>query len=141
MLAQAHQQMQALGGELQKLQFERAAKVQEGQNRLQEVAAKFQADMALEDKKLQAQLAVAEINTKAQRLDERLAFVEEFAKQLHSQAHDVAMAAQQHQQQQALAAQQAQHQADATDQQAANQSVQSAQDAAQAQAQTQEAAQ
>lgn len=133
MLAQAQQQMQALGGELQKLQFERAAKMQEGQNRLQEVAAKFQADMALEDKKLQAQLAVAEINTKAQRLDERLAFVEEFAKQLHSQAHDAAMSAQEHAQALAQGQQQAQNQAQLTDQQAGHQSAQSAQDAAQQQ--------
>jgi len=135
MAAQAQQQMQLMGIELQKLQFERQAKVAEHQGKMQQIQLQAQADMALEDKKLQAQLAVAEINTKAQRLDERLAFVEEFAKQMHSQAHDVAMAAQQHSQAQQLTAQQAAHQSDATDQQAQNQSAQSAQDAAQSQAQ------
>jgi hypothetical protein len=134
MAAQAHQQMQLMGTELQKLQFERQAKVAEHQGKMQQIQLQAQADMALEDKKLQAQLAVAEINTKAQRLDERLAFVEEFAQQMHQQAHEAALSAQEHQQSLAQGAQQAQHQSALADQGAVNQSAQSAQDAAQSQA-------
>jgi len=132
-VAQAQQQAQMAGAELQKLQFEKQAKITEHQGKMQQIQLQAQADMALEDKKLQAQLAVAEINTKAQRLDERLAFVEEFAQQMHAQAHDVAMAAQQHQQALQASQQQAAQQSQLAAQGAAHQSDQSAQDAAQSQ--------
>jgi len=135
MAAQAQQQMQLMGQELQKLQFERQAKTAEHQGKMQQIQLQAQADMALEKMKLENQLTVAEIGTKAQNIQERMAFVEDMVKQLHGQAHDVAMSAHEHQQAQALAAQQAAHQSDATDQQAQNQSAQSAQDAAQSQAQ------
>lgn len=89
--------------QIQKLTFEKQAKVVEMQGRLQEIAAKSQADMALEDKKLLAQITVAEINTKAQILSEREAALNDLEAQFHEQAHEQGMAAmqQQHAQQQA----------------------------------------
>ena len=76
--------------------------------------------MKLEEMKIQAQLAQAEVTTKAQNVSERLAFVEEFIKQQHGQAHEAAMQAQDHAHEHSIA-----------DKQAANASAQSAQDAAQ----------
>jgi hypothetical protein len=87
--------------------------------------------LALEDKKLLTQIAVAEIETKAQILSEREAAVNALESQLHDQAHGLALAQQQHANAQQIAQMQAQ-----------NQSAQSAQDAAQqqdAQAQQQQA--
>lgn len=132
-VAQAQQQAQLAGAELQKLQFEKQAKVVEHQGKLQQIQLQSQSDMALEKLKLENQLTVAEISTKAQNMQERMAFVEDMVKQLHGQAHDAAMAAHEHAQAQQLAAQQAQHQSELTDQSAQNQSAQSAQDAAQQQ--------
>lgn len=134
-VAQAQGQMQQMGAELQKLQFERQAKTAEHEGKMQQIQLQSQADMALEDKKLEAQITVAEISTKSQNMQERLQFVEDMVKQLHSQAHDVAMAAQQHQQALQQGAQQAANQSALADQGADNQSAQSAQDAAQSQAQ------
>jgi hypothetical protein len=56
---------------------------------------------------IQAKLAVAEIETKAQNISERLAFVEEFMKQQHAQAHDAGMQTQDHAHEMALVQQQA----------------------------------
>ena len=116
--------------ELGKLQFERQAKVVEHQGRMEEIAAKAQADMALEDKKLLTSITIAEINTKAQNEADREADRRELEAQFHDQAHDVAMQAQSAQQAQQMAVQQAQQQ-----------SQQSAQDAAQSQAQQEAQAQ
>ena len=55
---------------------------------------------------IQAKLAIAEIETKAQNVSERLAFVEEFIQQQHSQAHEAGMQAQDHAHERALAQQQ-----------------------------------
>ena len=49
---------------------------------------------------------MAEIETNAQNVSERLAFVEEFIKQQHAQAHDAGMQAQDHAHQRGLAQQQ-----------------------------------
>ena len=144
-IAQAHQQMQMLQVELQKLNMEKQAKTWEHHGKMQQIQAQSQADMALEDKKLLTQIAVAEINTKAQITSDREADRNELIAQFHDQAHDVASQAmgQQHQQamaqQQAAAAQaqqaqQGQQQSSLAAQQAGHQSVQSAQDAAQSQA-------
>jgi hypothetical protein len=89
--------------------------------------------MALEKMKLENALAIAEVETKAQNINERVSAVEDMMKQFHAQAHDVAMAAQQHAQAQQMSAQQAQQQSQLADQGAQNQSAQSAQDAAQGQ--------
>lgn len=128
---QAQQQLQQLSQEAQtlhayceqlkvenaKLGFEKQAKVVEQQGKMQQIAAQSQADMALEDKKLLTQIAVAEISTKAQNAADREADRAALVAQLHEQAHDAAMAdheaelasqaaAQQHSQQQDLQAQQ-----------------------------------
>jgi len=123
-VAQAHQQIQAMQGELAKLTMEKQAKHLEHMGKMEEIAAKAQADMALEDKKLLTAITVAEINTKAQNAADREADRRALEAQFHDQAHDVAMQAQQQQ-----AAQQMQQQ------QAAAQSQQSSQDAAQQQEQ------
>lgn len=130
-LAQAQQQTQMMQAELGKLTLEKHAKVVEHQGKMMEIQAKLQADLALEDKKLLTQIAVAEIETKAQILSEREAAVNALESQLHDQAHGLALAQQQHANAQQIAQMQAQ-----------NQSAQSAQDAAQqqdAQAQQQQA--
>jgi len=134
-VAQMQQATQELSQENQQLKFEKQAKIVELQGKIEQIKLQHASDMALEDKKLEAQITVAEINTKAQSLQERMAFVEDMVKQLHGQAHDVALQAHDQQHQQNLAAQQHQQALEQGDQQAANQSMQSAQDAAQAQAQ------
>ena len=133
-IAQAQQQMQQMQGEMQKLMFEKQGKVVEHQGKMQQIQAQNQADLVLEKMKLENALAIAEVETKAQSTQERMAAVEDMMRQFHDQAHDVAMQAQQHQHAQQLAAQQAQQQAALADQGAQNQSAQSAQDAAQSQA-------
>jgi hypothetical protein len=97
-ISQLQQQGQALNAHAQilekqlgQLQYEKQAKVVELQGRLQEIAAKHQADMELEDKKLLAQLAVAEISTKAQIATERQGAVNDLEAQLHEQAHELAL--------------------------------------------------
>ena len=110
--ALAQQQQAAMAemqGQFQLLLLEKQGKVIDNEYALK-----------LEDMKIQAQLAVAEISTKAQNVSERLAFVEEFIKQQHAQAHDAGMQAQDHAHERGLAQQQAEAQ-----------SKQSAQDAAQ----------
>jgi hypothetical protein len=124
-IAQAHQQIQAMQGELQKFAMERDAKVLEHHGKLQQIAAQSQADMALEDKKLLAQITIAEISTKAQNAADRRALEAQF----HDQAHESAMAAQGAVQGQVAAQQQQQ----ATSQQSAQDAQQSQDAAAQAQ--------
>lgn len=91
MIAQLHQQIQqltALGQQQQQqimaLEFEKKAGV-----------VKNQGEFAIAKLKIEAGLAEAEINTKAQSIEQRLQFVEDMWRQLHGQAHDSAMAAQQ----------------------------------------------
>jgi hypothetical protein len=122
---------------------EKQAKIVEQQGKLAQIAAQSQADMALEDKKLLAQLTIAEINTKAQNAADRESDRTALEAQFHDQAHDVAMQAQGAQQQQQIQAQQAQNAQAMQSQQAETQSQQSAQDAQQsqdAQAQQQQSA-
>jgi hypothetical protein len=130
MIAKLQQELQAINAAaqqheatIQQMTAEKQAKVVEQQGKLAQIAAKSQADMALEDKKLFAQLTIAEVNTKAQNKADREEDRRALEAQFHDQAHDVAMAAQGHQQAQDMQAQQA----DA-------QSQQSAQDAQQSQA-------
>lgn len=93
------------------LQFEKQAKVAETQGRLAQIEAQHQADMDLEDKKLLTQITVAEIETKAQAQNERIAALEDLMKQIHQQSHQAGMAAMQQAQQQQMAQQQQQAQA------------------------------
>jgi len=111
-LQQAHMMGQGLYQKVQELEFDRKAGVVKAQN-----------DYALEKLKIEAQVTTAEINTKAQQLDERVTFVHDLVKQLIGQRHELGMGAAEAQQEQQMAQQQAQAQ-----------SAQSAQDAGQQQA-------
>ncbi len=95
-IAQAHQLIQGLQAELQKLQLDKAGHVIQGQF-----------EMAIEKMRIEADIAKAEIATKAQNMEERMQFVEDAWKQLHGQAHDAGLQAdaQQHQAAQATQAQ------------------------------------
>jgi hypothetical protein len=105
--------------ELQKLMMERQGKVLEHQGKMQQIAAQHQADLELEDKKLLAQITVAEISTKAQSARERQQSYDEMQSQFHDQAHDVAMQWQQAAHQQRMQQQAAQQQQETPQQQAA----------------------
>ena len=101
-MQQQHQQMQALNAacqhyeqQIKQLEFEKQAKVVEQQGKLQQIQAQAEADMALEDKKLFAQVTIAEITAKAQIVSDRESDRSELLSQLHGQAHESAMAAQQ----------------------------------------------
>jgi hypothetical protein len=96
MLAQAQGELQQAMAEIQQLKLEKLGKVTE-----------FQGRMALADKQQETQMLVAEINTKAQSLSERMTAFEDMMSQWHDQAHELAM---QGQQQQATMAQQQQAQ-------------------------------
>lgn len=124
---------QTLEKQLGQLQFEKTAKTVEHQGKMQEIAAKARADMALEDKKLFTAVTIAEINTNAQIVSDRESDRNALVAQFHEQAHDVAMAHVGAQQAQQAAEQQAGHQQDLQAQSADAQSQQSAQDAAQQQ--------
>jgi hypothetical protein len=98
MQAQLQQQQAAMAemqGQFQRLLLEKQGKVIDNEYALK-----------LKEMDIQAKLAVAEIETKAQKLSERLAFVEEFMKQQHAQAHAAGMQAQDHAHERALAQQQ-----------------------------------
>lgn len=106
MMQQAQQHNQALNaacqhyeGVIRQLQFEKQAKVLDNQAKL---------DMHKLD--IEADIAKAEITTKAQSLGERREFVEDIVKQIMSQSHESA-----------LMAQQAAHSQDASQQQFAQQ--------------------
>ena len=132
-IAQITPQAQQAHAIAEQLTMEKHGKMWETQGKLKEIEAKSQADMALEKLKLENSLAMAEVNTKAQIPLQRQAFVEDLWQQFHGQAHDVAMAAQQHQHALQQGAQQAQNQQDLQQQGAQAQSAQSAQDALQQQ--------
>jgi hypothetical protein len=95
-LQQSGLAIQALQAELQKLQAEKQGKVVDNEYRL-----------SMEKMKIDAQLAIAEVNTKAQLLSERAAFVEDLWKQLHSQAHEAGLQTAEHGHEQEMGAQQA----------------------------------
>ena len=133
-VAQAHQQMAGMQQELSKLTMERDAKAVEHQGKLQQIALQSQADLKLEDKKLEVQLAIAEVNTKAQNASERQEFVGDMWKQFHDQAHDIASQAADQAHQRAMSQIQAQQAQAQQGQQLQGQSALSAQNAAQTQA-------
>lgn len=136
-IAQAQQHAQQATEIAQQLSQEKQGKVWETQGKLKEIEAKHQADMELEDKKLLSQVTVAEIQTKAQNVNERMKALEDLMSQLHSQAHETALAAQQAAHAQAAQQQAAQNQSAQSAQDAGQGSAQSAQDAEQAQAASQ----
>lgn len=112
-LQQAHTALNAYAQQLeqkiQQLQAERQGKVVDNEYRLQ-----------LEQMKIEADIAKAEIMTKAQSIEERIKFVEDAFSQLHGQAHDAGLQAQEH----AHAAQQSAQQIEAQQQQAEQQAEQ-----------------
>lgn len=127
-IQQAQQQLQALNAHsqqleqaLQELQQEKAAKVVDNEYR-----------MRIEELKIQADLAKAEITTKAQVASERMALLEETVRQLQQMAHEAGMQAQDQA-----------HQRDMTERQAAITSQQAEQErqAAQEQAESEPAEQ
>lgn len=141
-LQQAHQVIQLGQQHIQQLEKEREAKVIEQQGKLQ--VAKLQEQTAQSKAELDAyvKIAVAEISTKAQNQQVRATLESKELQTLHTSAHEVALAAQEHahtmQQTQAQAANQAalaeqghQQTLEQGDQAAANQSALAAQQAEQ----------
>jgi len=86
-MAQMQQQLTQAQQENQQLQQEKAAKMWEMQGKLK-----------IEQIHSDTQRAVAEINTKAQNLSERMAALEQLASDFHERAHETALSAQEHQQ-------------------------------------------
>lgn len=86
-LGQLHQQLQQTQAALVQLNQEKAAKMWEMDGKLQ--IEKIHSD---------TQKAVAEINTKAQALGERLKALEDLQADFHQMAHETALSAQEHQQ-------------------------------------------
>ena len=107
---QMHQQMGEMQATLQKLMLEREGKVIQMQGEAQKQALQHQFDMTEADKDRLVKLAVAEIETKAQVQSERTEDITELNAQFHEQAHETAMAAMQHGQNQEMAQQQADQQ-------------------------------
>lgn len=154
-LQQAQGQVQQMGlliqqlqAELQKLQIEKQGKVVEGEYKMQTERLRAQSHLIVEKLKADAQLAAAEIDTKAQSLSERTAAIEQLFQQAHEQlddasarmsdqAHERNLAAQQHQQDM-VQAQQAHEHAMAQAQQAGAISMQQAAQQAANEPQTQE---
>lgn len=103
MVMQAQAQLQQAMAEVQQLKLEKLGKVIDNQGK-----------MALADKQQETQMLVAEITTRAQNINERMAAFQDMMAQWHDQAHELAMQHQtaalsmQAQQQQAQLATQAQ---------------------------------
>ena len=131
-IAQLQGQLQQAMAEVQQLRLEKLGKVVEIQGKSHLADKEAATKMAEADKDRETKLAVAEITTKAQSISERVAAVEDLMAQFHNQAHELAMAMQQHQNAQQMAAQQAatQSQAQASDQ--AHQQTMAAQEPAEA---------
>lgn len=118
LIQQLQQQLQALhtalgqaGVKINDLEFDKKAGI-----------TKNAGDMALQRLKIEGEVAVAEIQTKAQSEAERAEFVRDIVKQTMDQAHEAAMAEQGADQQSQLQEQQGQQQSDLTAQQGQQQS-------------------
>lgn len=88
-VAQAQQQVQMMQGEIAKLTQERDAKVLDHQAKMQQIQLQHQSDMDLEDKKLEVEIAKAEISTKAQNEQERQIFLQDIEKMLLKHRSDM----------------------------------------------------
>ena len=127
-LSQQHQQLtQALEHSNQIIQTKQV----EQQGKTQIEMAKGQNDLTIEKMKIDAQIAIAEINTKAQSAVERAQMFKDIWTELHGSAHELGMQATQNAHEQGMAAQQqgADAQSQASDQAADSQSQASAQNA------------
>lgn len=135
-MSQAQQEMQAMHAYAQQKERE----VAELKQKLDAHVVDNEYRLKIEQMKIEAQLAMAEVNTKAQNLEERLKFVEDMWRQLHQQQAEQAAqrADQQHQAQ--MAAMQQEHAVRLQQQQAQAAQDQQAQ-AAQLQAQQPEQSQ
>lgn len=108
---QAQQAVSALQQQIEALNAyakEKEAELAELQRKLDAQVVNNEYRRDIEQMKIEADLAKAEITTKAQNLSERMAFVEDLIKQLNVQRHQADMQAAQHE---AAAQQQAQQQA------------------------------
>lgn len=117
-IAQNQAQMQQMQQQLVELTQEKQGKVVENQGKLaieKEVTAREQlkiaANMDQVSEESRVKIAVAEITTKAQRLDERLAALEKLMMQMHGQAHELALQKDQQAHEQTMGQQQADQQA------------------------------
>jgi hypothetical protein len=133
-MAQMQQQLQEVMPQLQKLLLERQGKVIEMQGKAHLAMLDHVAAMQEADKDRETKIAVAEIGTKAQIASERSEAVDDMFSQFHGQAHEAALSAQEHAQQQQLAQQQAAAQQAQQAQAGQQQSAQSAQEFEQQQA-------
>lgn len=95
-IQQAQAQIQQLSALVQKLLLERQGKVLELQTKERIEDKKNLVAMAEADKDRETKITVAEIGTQMQVMGERIAFVADMIKQLHSQAHDAGLQAQEH---------------------------------------------
>lgn len=95
-LQQFSQQHELMTKALQEAQQVIQTKQVEQQGKVQTVQIQEQSAQTIEKMKLDAQITIAEINTKAQNAMERAQMYNEIWKELHGAAHDVAL--QQHQQ-------------------------------------------
>lgn len=132
-IAQAQQQVQLMQGELQKLTFEKQAKLVEAQAKQQQIQLQSQADIALENRKMEVQIAVAEIEAKSQIVQQRQQFVEDLWKQFHGDAHDAAKQAREHAHDHQMSAREHAQARETAERQAQLASEQAAQQAAQQQ--------
>ena len=106
MIGQLQQQLQVLHQantelqtQLHQLDFDKKAQIVKGQT-----------DIQLKQMQIEADITMAEINTKAQNISERMEFVEDMVKQLQVHAHESALSAQEAQQGQDAQQQAAQQQ-------------------------------
>ena len=84
---------QQLEAQVRELSFEKQAKVVDNTAKLQLEREKQAGEIEREDKKLTAQILIAEIGTKMQSLNERTLWMADMIKELHGQSHEAAMQA------------------------------------------------
>jgi hypothetical protein len=104
---QMQQQMQALN----EYAKQKEAEIAELQKKLDAQVISNEYKLEIEKLRIEADIAKAEIATKAQSIEERLAFVEDLMKQFDLHQHDAAMQAMTHDHERGLAEQAAQQQA------------------------------
>lgn len=92
-LQQMHAYAQKLESDNQKMVMEKQAKIVDNQFQLKREVTLKQMQIDADAKKMETQLAVAEINTKAQAESERKQLLADLWAQFHDQAHEMAMQA------------------------------------------------
>lgn len=112
-VGQMQEQAGALAAEVQQLKLKLAGKVIETQGKKELAVMDHVSRMAEADKDRETKLGVAEVTTKAQSEDERMAIITDLMAQFHQQAHELGQMFQQHQHDRNMAAQNAQHAQDA----------------------------